>query len=162
VAQSVYYDSCIFLNAQNQTHAEHQSCLAITTPSSISWVVWLCLDLISSETTAGELVSAFEVNCALEGKLVVHAHLAAARTLAAKYKNDKIRLKKLQLKDQDFTHLMCAVSVKAEALTTVDPDFWDAANKRNPSAARRLVGTKRLIEATFPIKVLLPSQLRPA
>lgn len=159
MAESVYYDSCIFLNAQNQTHSEYAACLAITTPSNISWIVWVCLELISAETTAAELVSAFEVNCALEGKLVVHAQLPAGRALAARYKNDKIRLKKLQLKDRDFTHLMCAVAVKAAALTTVDLDFWDATNKRNPGAAKRLDTTKKAIESTFPVKVLAPSQL---
>lgn len=156
---SAYYDSCVFLNAQNKTHREHASCLAITTPSNIKWAVWICSELIAAETTASELVNAFEVNCALEGVLVVHSRLDQTRTLATAHKNEKRKLKQLQLKDRDFTHLMCAVGAKAEVLSTVDTDFWDAANKRNPKARRLLDGTKREIERSFPVRVMLPSEL---
>lgn len=107
--QSAYYDSCIFLNAQNPTHRDHLACLAITTPENISWIVWVCVELITAETTAGELVSAFEINCAANGVLVVHANAAPAATFAKRYKNEKIKLRKLQLKDRDFLHLMCAM-----------------------------------------------------
>lgn len=156
---SAYYDSCIFLNALNSTHREHESCLAITTPSRISWIVWICVELIAAETTAVELANAFEVNCALEGKIVVHANLSEGRSFGARYKNEKRRLKDLQLKDRDFWHLMCAVAAHAEVLSTVDSDFWDATNKRTPGAKKLLSGTRKLIEKTFPIRILLPSEL---
>lgn len=157
--QSVYYDSCIFLNAQNSTHRDHLACLAVTTPENIRWIVWICIELISAETTAGELVSAFEINCAINGVIVVHATLGSTSTLAKKHKNEKIKLRKLQLKDRDFVHLMCAVQSKAEVLTTVDADFWDATNKRNPGAKKLLIETKKCIESTFPIKIAAPSEL---
>jgi predicted nucleic acid-binding protein len=157
--QSAYYDSCIFLNAQNTSHRDHQECLAITTPANIQWIVWVCAELVAAETTAGELVSAFEINCAVNGVLVVHATLAAASVLAKKYKNQKMKLRKLQLQDQDFMHLMCAVHSSAEVLTTVDPDFWDAANKRNPGSKKLLTGTKKYIESEFPIEIVSPAEL---
>ena len=156
---SAYYDSCIFLNAQNTTHREHLSCLAITTPSKIRWVVWICHELIAAETTAIELVNAFEISCALEGVLVAHSRLDEAKSLASKRKQEKRRLMNLQLKNRDFMHLMCAVTSKAETLTSVDLDFWDAANKRNSNARRLLDGTKRAIEQCFPVAVMLPSEL---
>jgi Mn2+/Fe2+ NRAMP family transporter len=83
---STYYDSCIFLTALNTTHRQHKACAAITTPERISWVVWVCRDLIGSETTATELVNAFEVGCAFAGVIVAHANLDEARALAAKHK----------------------------------------------------------------------------
>jgi hypothetical protein len=159
---STYYDSCIFLNAHNKTHRQHHACAAITAPENVTWLVWICRELIASETTAIELVNAFEVGCALAGVIVAHSHLVGARALAAKHKSHKQQLKKLQLKDRDFTHLMCAVSSGAEALATVDPDFWDATNKRNPGAKKLRDGTKRVIEAAFPIRIMSPVELAPA
>lgn len=157
--KSAYYDSCIFLNALNTTHREHAGCLSVTTPSNIKWIVLVCVDLISAETTATELVSAFEVNCALTGVILVHAQLSAAKELGAKHKNEKKKLKKLQLKDRDFLHLMCAMSAGANSLLTVDLDFWDARNKANPGAKRLLAATKNVVESLFQVKILSPSEL---
>lgn len=157
--QSVYYDSCIFLNAHNTTHRDQSACLAITSPEKIRWRVCICAELIASETTASELVSAFEIDCASNGVIVEHTTVRAASGLSKQYKNEKIRLRKLQLKDRDFLHLMCAMHSKAEVLTTVDLDFWDAENKRNPGAKKLLAGTKNVIEKVFPILIISPVEL---
>ena len=147
------------MNAQNPTHREQAACLSITTPQNIRWIVWICSELIAAETTAGELVSAFEINCATNGIIVAHANAGPASGLAKKYKNEKIKLRRLQLKDRDFLHLMCAVGSKAAALTTVDADFWDARNKSNPRANKLQTGTKKAIESAFPIAVVSPAEL---
>ncbi len=156
---SAYYDSCIFLNALNTTHRDYEACLKVTTPENIKWVVWICEELINAETTAVELISAFEINCAANGVLVAHANVSTATTFAKKYKNEKIKLRANQLKDRDFLHLMCAVHSQAEALATVDPDFWDAKNKRTPGAKRILTGTKKIIESIFAIAIVSPDKL---
>jgi hypothetical protein len=156
---SVYYDSCIFPNAQNPTHREHEGCSSLTIPSRIAWEVWICPELIDAESTARELAHAFEVNCALEGKYVGHVEIDDGRSLAKKRREAKRQLRLLQLKDRDFLHLMCAVASGAEVLTSVDPDFWDATNKRTPNAKQWRSGTKRIIEKQFPVLVLLPSEV---
>lgn len=159
MSKSAYYDSCIFLNALNKTHKEYASCLAITTPSNIKWTIWVCIDLVSAETTAAELVSAFEISCALAGVILVHTQLTEAKKLSANHKNEKAKLKKLQLKDRDFLHLMCAVSSEADYLITVDADFWDAKNKANPGAKKQSTATKKVIESLFPVEILSPTDL---
>jgi predicted nucleic acid-binding protein len=162
IYESAYYDSCIFFTAQNATHREHEACKFVTEPNNIRWIVWVCSELICSETTAAELLNSFEINCALAGALVVHASSEKATTATKANLPIKNELKKRQLKSRDFLHLMCAVSVNAASLLTVDPDFWDASNKSNPKAKNKSSETKKVIESRLPIKILLPSEFREA
>ena len=159
---SAYYDSCIFLTAQNTTHQEHEACKYVTEPNKIKWIVWINIELICAETTATELLNSFEINCALAGALVVHASSEKGKAAGKEHLPIKNELKRRQLKNRDLLHLMCAVSVNAASLLTVDPDFWDASNKSNPKAKKKSSETKRVIESRFPIRILLPSEFKDA
>jgi len=160
--ESAYYDSCIFFAAQNSTHREHEACKYVTEPNNIKWIVWICSELICAETTATELLNSFEINCALAGALVVHASTENGRATTKTYLPVKIELKKRQLKNRDLLHLMCAVSVNAASLLTVDTDFWDASNKSNPKAKNKSASTKKFIESKLPITILWPSEFKAA
>ena len=160
--ESAYYDSCIFFTAQNTTHREHEACKYVTEPNNIKWIVWICSELICSETTAAELLNSFEINCALSGALVGHALAENGKATTRTHLPIKNELKKRQLKSRDLLHLMCAVSVNAASLLTVDPDFWDASNKSNPKAKNKSSDTKKFIESKLSIKILLPSEFKNA
>lgn len=158
MAKSAYYDSCVFLNSLNMTHKEYKSCSHIVDAANIQWLVYFCSELISSETTASELLVAFEISCASAGAVCFDVSAEDGKKQSKKRLPLKRALAKLQLKSRDFLHLMCAVHAGAESLITVDPDFWDASNKATPKSSVKKVATKNVIEKSLPIKICMPSE----
>lgn len=156
---AVYYDSCIFIQAFNKNHPEGEHCAIITTPDNIHWDVCICSRLICSETTGEELLEQFQVACASLGIIVCDIDLESTDVFQKKHQPLKRTLSKKAFGQRDWRHLMCAVCRGAKYLCSVDPDFWDPANKSAPKAKKKKVEIKKLIEKSLPIAIVLPSEL---
>lgn len=154
-----YYDSCVFLQAHNATHAEHVYCASITSPENISWEVCICSELIMSETTIEELLQQFQVSCATYGIVIRDMGANQSSQVKKQYASTKRTLSQMGLKQRDWLHLGCALFHDAKFFCSVDLDFWDSTNKANPKSNKKKTGTKRAIESALPLEVVLPSEL---
>ncbi len=155
---SAYYDTCIFLVATNPAVAEHVACCALVDISRIGWVVHFSHELSAGESTAGEYIAAFFVECVRNGIAVRQVTINEAKSTAKRYRELKRAVGKVGLAGFDWIHLMCAVSAGSAAFCTVDEDYFDAANKANAGGRSRSIATKRLLEGTLAITICFPSQ----
>ncbi len=156
--ESAYYDTCIFLESQNNAHPESEACDRLLDVPRISWTVSLCPELSTGESTAKEYIQQFEIGCASHGVELIRIAPAAYAATSKRHLNLKKVLVRQGFSPRDWKHLMAAATADAKILLTVDPDFWDPRNKAQPTARRRLVEVKRAIESCLPLKILLPSE----
>jgi hypothetical protein len=157
--ESAYYDTCIFLQSQNDEHKEHEACRQLIDTSRISWTVSCCLELSAAESTVEEYLNQFEIGCALHGVDLRRISLGAAKAVSKENRGLEKSLRLQGFTGNDWNHLMAAVAVESMVLLTTDPDYWDPRNKSQPKAKKQLVEVKRVIEATLPIKIRLPSEV---
>lgn len=150
-----YYDSCVFGNSLNPQHAEYLHCRRITDPSNIGWEVAIFRDLIVSETTFGELIDEFEVQCALNGIVIRIISAAEERKSARRVRQHKRPLSSLGLVQRDWRHVCAALCALVKVFVTTDPDFVDPSNKRVRDGACMRVA--RYLSDNLGIIVELPS-----
>lgn len=156
--ETAYYDTCVFLESLNEEHGECNACRDLLDVPKISWDVNFCGELSSAESSAGELIDNFEVECASHGVSVNRIPVSEAKALAKEYRGLKKLLTQRSFGNRDWTHLMAAVASGSKVLCTTDPDFWDPRNKVNRKAKVRQVQVQNAIEEALPIEIRLPSE----
>lgn len=152
-----YYDSCVFCNALNSAFSEHEDCLRITTPSKIGWGVSICPDLINSETTIGEFVATFEVECALNGISLQCVTAGDVSSEARKLVRHKKPLSALGLRNLDWKHAVAAVTLPCKYFVSTDQDFRDPVNKAVSNGKGMRV--KKYLSRELGIEVVWPSEV---
>ncbi len=152
-----YYDSCIFGGSLNPTAPEHNHCVRISAPVNISWGVCLYQDLVEAESTYGEYVRYFVVQCAQQG-VELHLRNASDASNGAKTnRKHKRPLAALGLSSNDWRHLAAALSLPCSQLVSIDQDFRDPKAK---AANTRKEPVKDYLEAHLAIRVVWPSEIR--
>jgi hypothetical protein len=152
-----YYDSCLFGNATNPSHADYAGCVRATTVEDITWGVSCCPDVISAEfPSVSEFVDQFLVYCSLNGIVAMQISLAECKQAAKKNRSHKKPLVQLGFDGHDWNHLMAAVFADCNEIRTTDEDFFDPANKAARGSARKATRVSDYISDKFGIEVLRP------
>lgn len=152
-----YYDSCVFCNALNPTFSEHMDCLRITTPSEIGWGISICPDLINSETTIGEFIAAFEIDCALNGISLLCVSASDVSSQAKKLVRHKKSLSAFGLQSLDWKHAVAASILPCKYFVSTDQDFRDPANKAVSNGTGGRV--KKYLARELDVEVVWPSEV---
>jgi hypothetical protein len=152
-----HYDSCVFGNASNATHAHHEGCLRSTSVEHIDWPVSLCTELVFAELpSAEEYVKNFLVYCVVSGVLVLDCALSDCKQEAKRRRAHKKPLTQLGFQGHDWNHLMAASHNVAVQILTTDQDFFDPANKALAPGSRMGHRVKDYISDNFGIEVAFP------
>ena len=155
---SAYYDTCVFAESLNSTHFEYAACNRLLAVERISWSIAYCAELTFAEATIIEFVQNFEIACASNGITIQRIKVSEAKATAKRNLGLKKRLSLMGFVGKDWTHLMAALHSAVECLCTVDPDFWDPANKATPHAAVPSIAVQQEIEDELPILIVKPSE----
>jgi hypothetical protein len=153
--EKYYYDSCVFGNSLNPQHAEYSHCRCITDPASIDWPIVIFRDLVVAETTFGQLVDEFEIQCALNGVIIQVISVAEERKSARRIRQHKRPLSRFGLIQRDWRHICAALCASARFFVTTDPDFFDPSNKSVRGGSR--VCVSKYLSDNLSITVILPS-----
>ena len=156
--ESAYYDTCVFLESFNRGHKEYEACIRLLNTEQITWSVRFCAELCSGESSIGEYISNFEINCVMNGIEAINIPISNAKKTSKKYPTLKRTLNQKGFGGRDWTHLMAAVASESQVFCTTDLDFWDPANKRTAKAKVRRIAVQREIESILPIRIYLPSE----
>ena len=152
----IYYDTCIFLLQCNRNHRECDACAILLDSRHIQWTVAYSA-LSRHEAPIGELLDAFEIQCALNGAKVLQVTLDHSAALTKEYLALKKSLAQCGPTSRDWKHLMAATWAGASTFLTDDRDFWDPASKRKKGTHPRNGRVRRLIRRDLGIVVHLPS-----
>lgn len=156
---SAYYDTCVFQQSFNAAHPEHEASKTLVNPAKIKWLVSFCGDLSRAEATVSEYLNYFEVECARNGVVLKAITLGEAKKVSKPHAHLRKRLFAMGFSQNDWNHLTAAVAAGVRFLCSVDPDFWDPANKANPKAKHPGKRAKKDIEHSLALKIRLPSEL---
>jgi hypothetical protein len=156
---SAYYDTCVFQQSLNPAHLEHESCKVLVDPKKIEWTVGLCAELSGAEATVSEYLTYFEIECVRNGVNLKLISLGQAKKAAKSHLHLRKRLFAMGFSQNDWNHLTAALVAGVRFLCSVDPDFWDPANKAKRKARKIETRAKEAIEDSLALRVRLPSEL---
>jgi hypothetical protein len=156
---SAYYDTCVFQQSFNPAHQEHGSCKVLVDPTRIKWTVGFCAELSGAEATVSEYLTYFEIECVRNGVNLKPIRLSEAKKAAKPHLHLRKRLFAMGFSQNDWNHLTAALVEEVRFLCSVDPDFWDPANKAKRKAKKVETRAKKAIESSFALRVRLPSEL---
>lgn len=134
----VYYDTCVFGNSLNASHADYAGCCFVLSMNNINWISAFSSELSEAENpSCGEAIRAFILEAALNGLNFIEVKLASAKSAAKGRSSQKKHLELLGFSGMDWNHLCGAIHSGSDKIFSTDDDFFDPSNKANRRAKPR-------------------------
>lgn len=136
---SGFYDTCVFLLAQNEEDADHDFCVQLTDTQSISWPV-VFSEISRAEGKMPEFLTEFVKQCALQGIACKEVLMEEIKATRKANQEASRKLQRLGLSGRDAKQVLAASSADARVFASRDADFLAPERKRRPRGSARAGG----------------------
>lgn len=134
-----YYDTNVFLHAQNPEFPATLDCQRIICGATISWIIAIDPELIAADSNFGVAQYA-QSALALAVSTSQFAFIAvdSRDRIVVERANKKLKktLKDMSMAALDVRHVMSVIASQSNMVVTSDSDFWDPVRKAGGTGSR--------------------------
>ncbi len=154
--KSCFYDTCIFLLAQNEEDADHDYCVQLIDTQIIAWPV-VFSEISRAEGKMPEFLTEFVKQCALQGIACQEVPMDEIKATRKANQDASRKLQRLGLSGRDAKQILAASSAEARVFASRDADFLAPERKRRPRGSARAGGeVASAVKEHFAVDVHFP------